>query len=338
MPALFRSVVRLLIVVASLTSLAPLARAQHPALPLEHVADIALPGPALRFDYQSFDPLRQRLYIAHMGAGRVLAVDVATHEIHVIPDMPDVHGVLAVTELGRVYATVTARNEVTAIDADTLAVLGRAPTGRYPDGIAHAPQARKLFVSNEAGGSDTVIDVGSFRTVATIALGGEVGNTQYDAVSQHIFANVQTTGELVEIDPQSHRIVARHRLEGARGNHGLYIDADRRLAFIACEADRRLITFDLEARKAIAVDAVGAGPDVLAFDPALRLLYVAAESGVVSMFREERRKLVKIGEALLAPGAHSVAVNAQTHDVYFPLKSVNGRPVLRVMRPTADLR
>jgi len=46
--------------------------------------------------------------------------------------------------------------------------------------------------------------------------------------------------------------------------------------------------------------------------------------------------LVKIGESRLAPGAHSVAVNLQTHDVYFPLQNVGGRPVLRVMRPVMD--
>ena len=35
----------------------------------------------------------------------------------------------------------------------------------------------------------------------------------------------------------------------------------------------------------------------------------------------------------LAAGAHAVAVDPATHRVFFPLASVDGRPVLRVMRP-----
>ncbi|MEL7089409.1 MAG: hypothetical protein AAGL98_13370, partial [Planctomycetota bacterium] len=38
---------------------------------------------------------------------------------------------------------------------------------------------------------------------ATIALGGAVGNTQYDPVSKHILVNVQGRGILAEIDPRT---------------------------------------------------------------------------------------------------------------------------------------
>ena len=34
------------------------------------VADVPMPGPAVRFDYQMFDPSSGRLYIAHMNADR----------------------------------------------------------------------------------------------------------------------------------------------------------------------------------------------------------------------------------------------------------------------------
>ena len=40
---------------------------------LEKVADIALPGPAVRFDYQSLDAEAGRLYISHMNADQTVA-------------------------------------------------------------------------------------------------------------------------------------------------------------------------------------------------------------------------------------------------------------------------
>lgn len=309
--------------------------AAPPALPLEHVADIPLPGPTARFDYLSFETVRRRLFVANMGADRILAIDVQTGEVDVIADMPDVHGVLAVPAVGRLYATVTGRNEIAAIDIDTYKTITVAPTGRYPDGIAFVPHPQTLYVSDKLGHSDTVIAGPTHRRIATVELGGEVGNTQYDPVSKHVFVNVGSTSELVEIDADTHKIVARYRLEDARGNHGLYIEPDQHLAFIACEDNNRLIVFDLDAKVQIAAYPVGAGPDVLAFDQKLHLLYVASESGVVSMFREQDKQLVKVGEGHLAPAAHSVAVNQQTHEVYFPLRNIGGRPVLRVMRPLA---
>jgi DNA-binding beta-propeller fold protein YncE len=77
--------------------------------------------------------------------------------------------------------------------------------------------------------------------------------------------------------------------------------------------------------------SVGGSPDVLAFDPGLRRLYVAAETGDVAVFAERGRTLKKLGEDLLAPEAHVVAVDPSTHLVYFPLQS---GPTLRITRPT----
>ena len=72
---------------------------------------------------------------------------------------------------------------------------------------------------------------------------------------------------------------------------------------------------------------------MLDLDPQPKRLYVAAESGVVSVF-DVRSGLRKLDEGELAPHALSVAVDPRSHRVYFPLEDVDGRPVLRVMRPT----
>jgi hypothetical protein len=75
-------------------------------------------------------------------------------------------------------------------------------------------------------------------------------------------------------------------------------------------------------------------PDVLAFDAGLRRLYVSAESGVVAVFAVGAHGLRKLGEAFLAPEAHSVAVDPRDHLVYFPLQSdTGGRAQLLIMKP-----
>ncbi|MEX3634655.1 hypothetical protein [Paraburkholderia sp. BR14320] len=310
----------------------PAAGQEISNLPLTHVADIPLPGRATRLDYESYDPDRHLLFIAHLGDGEVIVVDVnASRVVARIPDVSSVHGVLAIPGMSRVYASATGTDEIVAIDEATLRIVARMPGGHYPDGMAYAPDVHKLYASDETGGTETVVDVRTNQRITTIPLGGEVGNTQYDAQSHHIFVNVQTRNELVEIDPTVDRIVARFPLPGADHNHGLLIDSTDRLAFVACQGNDKLLVFDMQARRVVRSFPIGKDPDVLAFDPGLGRVFVAGEDGVVSIFGVKGPNVAKIGEGRLGPNAHVVAIDPATHHSYFPLKNVDGHPVLRVM-------
>ncbi|HEV2607641.1 MAG TPA: YncE family protein [Xanthomonadaceae bacterium] len=302
-------------------------------LPLVKVADVPLGGRTTRMDYASYDQGRRLLFIAHLGDSSVIVFDTQANRVVArIAGVKAVHGALAIPELGRVYATATGSNEVVAIDETTLKIVARAPTGEYPDGMAYAPEAHKLYVSNELGAAVTVVDVRSNMRKATIALGGEVGNSQYDPVSRHVFANVQGLSQLVEIDPATDTVVARIDLPGARGNHGLLIDPQRRLAFIACEDNAKLLVLNLTTHRIVASFDVGRDPDVLAIDPEPGWVYVASEAGVVSVFKAQAGTVTRIGEGMLGSNAHVVAVDPTSHLSYFPLKDLRGETVLRIMR------
>ncbi len=314
-------------------------QAGNPAsrLPLTTVADVPLPGNSTRWDYASLDAKRHHLFLAHLGDSAVVVFDTAQRKvIATIPDVSHVHGVLYVPQLDRVYASATGTNEVVAIDANTFKIVARTPGGDYPDGMAYAPGVHKLYVSDEHGGTDTVVDVVNNKRVATIPLGGEVGNTQYDPVSRHIFANVQTRDQLAEIDPVTDKVVARINLPGAEGNHGLYIDAAARLAFIACEGNDKLLVLDLTSRKVLSAFDVAKDPDVLALDPALGWLYVAGESGQVSLFKVRGKTVSALATAWLGPNAHVVAVDPDTREAFFPLKPAREKPMLRITRPNPE--
>ncbi|HEY9132726.1 MAG TPA: hypothetical protein VIM98_13285 [Dyella sp.] len=298
------------------------------------VADAPLTGGATRWDYASLDPVAHRLYLAHLGDSVVTVFDTQTQKVVAdVPNISHVHGVLFVPELGRVYASATGTNEVVAIDPATLKIVARMPAGTYPDGMAYAPEVHKLYVSDEHGDTDTVIDVRTHTRVATIPLGGEVGNTQYDPVSHHIFVNAQGRKQLAEIDPVTDKVVGQMDLPGAEGNHGLSIDSAARLAFIACEDNDKLIVVDLAKRSVLSTFAVAKKPDVLAFDRVLGWLYVAGESGEVSVFHVQGRSVSPMATDVLGADAHVVAVDEATHRAYFPLKSLEGKPALRITEP-----
>jgi DNA-binding beta-propeller fold protein YncE len=324
----------------ALAAAAPLAvgaarlHAARESVPLRLVANVPLPGPSNRFDYTSLDPTASRLYIAHMNAGQLLVFDIRKRRVLKTIAAPGVHGVIAVPPLHRVYASATDARQLYTIDSRTGRVLRRAPAGSYPDGLVYDPAERHVFVSDESGGVEAVFDAAG-RRIATVQLGGEAGNVQYDPGSRRILADVQTRNQVAVIDPRSNVLVRRVALPGCDHPHGLYVDAPRRLAFVACDGNARLLTLDLTSMKVTGGAEVGASPDVLAFDKSSKRLYVAAESGVVAVFAERGRNLRKLGQGLLAPHAHTVAVDSKTHLVYFPLESGSaGRPQLRIMAPT----
>ena len=261
----------------------------------------------------------------------MIVVDTKKRRVVKTIPTPGAHGVLAVPALGRVYASATDDHELLTIDARTNTVIARAPAGDYPDGIAYDSRDRRVFVSDESGGVATVFTAGGHR-IGKVELGGEAGNVQYDSVANRVLVDVQTRNEVAVINPRTYRVVRRVPLPGCEHNHGLLVDAPRRLAFVACQGNAMLLTLDLRRMKIIGRASIGDSPDVLAFDTSLRRLYVSAESGDVAVFDEGKHGLTKLGQAFLAPAAHTVAVDSSTHLVYFPLQT---GPKLQIMKPPA---
>lgn len=300
---------------------------------LAKVADVPMPGPAVRFDYQTFDPENGRLYIAHMNADQLVVFDTATRKLVANLDgFKRVHGVTVAPELHRIYASVTGNHQVTAVDAKTLKILGSAGPVTYPDGLAYAPKQNKVFVSDEHGGVDAVIDAGSNKLLTNISLGGGAGNTVYDPVSEHILVAVHGVNLLAVIDPATDQVIRRVPLPGLKNPHGIALDTKARIAFIAGEENHSLAMLDLTSMKVFATYQVGEDPDVLAYDQGLKRLYVSAESGTVSVFQSNGTSLALLG-AFDMPHAHTIAVDPNTHLVYLPLENVDGRPLLRIMKP-----
>ena len=300
---------------------------------LKRVADIPMPGPAVRFDYQSLDLTQGRLYISHMNANQLVVFDTNKREVVAnLDDFSGVHGVWVVPELGRVYASVTGEHKVAAVDTKTLQTLARAGPIKYPDGIAYAPGPQRVFVSDEHGDADAVIDTKTNSLIASIPLGGGAGNTVYDSGSGHILVAIHEKNEVVAIDPASLRIIGRYPMTGVESPHGIALDQSGRLAFVAGEENHMLAVVDLDTMRVLATHPVGEDPDVLAFDPGLKRLYVSAESGNVFVFREDGKTLVDEGHISI-PHAHTVCVDPNTHLVYFPLENVDGHPLLRIMEP-----
>jgi YVTN family beta-propeller protein len=310
----------------------------NPAATLTTVEDIALDnGPPTRFDYQSIDPVHHWLLVSRSDTNAVLIFDLVRRKVLAqVSGVPDGHGVVAVPTLDRIYAAAGGSNQVVVIDEHTFKILARIPVGANagPDGMAYDPVSERLFVSDETGENDAVIDVRTDRLIAHIPLSGESGNTQYDAATDTIYVNVETKSELDAINPHTLQVIGRYPLSGCQTNHGLLIDSVNRLLFIACTANATLLEVNMRTMRISDQAAIGNSPDVLALDQSQHLVYVACESGIVSVFVEQGETVHKLEEGYIGPHAHTIGVDQQTHLVYLPLQNMNGHPVLRIAQFT----
>jgi len=306
-------------------------------LPLVPVADVDLPGGATRFDYQDIDPGAGHLVVAHMNDGSVLIDDLRDGSVlRELKGIPTARGVVAADDVGIIFVT-SSPNQVVLIDSKSLVEIKRVTTGNAPDGIGWDPAHKVVGVSDQHDGALSLIPDSGSGVRKQVPLGTETGNVVYDAPRGWFWITVVTGSppdKLVAVDPVTAKTTTSIDIPGCKGAHGLRIHPDGQSALIACEDNDLLARVDLGGAHAVTTSSTGSGPDVLSVDPGLGWLYVAAESGDLTVFDIGKPGLTLVGHDHPGDNAHSVAVDPSTHRVFFPLmKGPKGTPVLRIMRP-----
>ena len=308
-----------------------------PALPLVLVAEVDLPGGATRFDYQDVDADRGHLVIAHMNDGAVLFVDLRDGAVlKELRNIPTARGVVVAGDVGIVFVT-SSPNQLVLIDAKTMTELRRVTTGRGPDGVGWDPVHKIVGVSDQGDGALSLIADSGSGVRTQVPLGRATGNVVFDAARGVFWITVVAAAppdQLVSVDPKTAKVTTSSALPGCSGAHGLRIHPDGKSAFVACEGNELLARVALDGDHAITTAPSGGGPDVLGIDPGLGWLYLAAESGDLTVFDVSQPGLALVGHDHPGNNSHSVAVDPATHRVFFPLVAgPKGTPVLRIMRP-----
>jgi hypothetical protein len=308
------------------------------SLPLELVADVPLTGAAVRFDYQDLDPAKGNLVIAHMNDGSVVVVKTSDGSVvKTITGIPTARGIVVADDVGRIFIS-SSPDKLVILDNDAFTELGRVTTGSAPDGVGWDPKDKIVGVSDQGDGAASLIANAGDGARTQIPLGAETGNIVYDAGRGVFWITVVAASppdQLVAIDPVALKTTKSIPLPGCDGAHGLRIHPDGGSALIACEVNDKVARVDLVGdAHAVDLAASGSGPDVMAIDPDLQWLYVAAESGNLVAFDLGRPGLVNIDKEHPGDASHSVAVDPATHHVFFPLvKGPTGAPILRIMKP-----
>src|SRR5215471_6787227 len=294
---------------------------------------IDVPGPkGKRFDYLIIDASRNLLFSTHLGAGLLYAIDLGTNKVvKTFEDLPGIEGVEIAPDVKKAYTSNWLENKIGVIDLQQMKLIKKIPTESKPDGIAYAAPFHKIYVSDERAKAEAVVDVTKDEVVTTLHFQSETGNPRYDPVSKRVYVNLQDKNVIAEIDPATDKEIAEYPVGKCKGNHGMALDSEHRLAFLSCEENDMMTVFSLNSHQPIAYFPQAKGGDVIAFDPGLKRIYVAGYDGAISVFQEEDpAHFRKLGDVPVQKKVHSLAIDPDNHRVYAPEQEENGAPAAKI--------
>src|SRR5437879_11654846 len=100
-----------------------------------------------------------------------------------------------------------------------------------PLGSAYAAPFHKLYVSDERGKAEAIVDVRTDDIVKTLHFDSEAGMPQYDPVAQKVYVNLQDKNIFAVIDPATAEVVVRYSVGRCEGKHGMTLDPEHQRAF-----------------------------------------------------------------------------------------------------------
>lgn len=265
------------------------------------------------YDYLTMDSDTHRLYVAR--ANRVMVIDVEQGTlIGEVKNTPGIHGVALVPKRDRGFTSNGGDATVTVFDLKTLKEVNRIKVGKRPDAILYDAVSDRVFTCNAAGDM-TAIDATKEEAVGTVALGGKPEGVVSDEKG-HLYVNIETKNELVEIDVKNLTITHRWPLAPGTAPTGLAIDLKKRRLFASCH-NEVMVILDADNGKVIDTPKIGKGTDGCAFDPELGLAFSSNGEGTLTVVSQNKEEHYQVAEnAMTQSGARTIALDPKTHYLY----------------------
>jgi YVTN family beta-propeller protein len=276
------------------------------------------------WDYLTMDSSAHRLYASHGTLVEVIDVD-AGKKVGEIADTQGVHGIALAPELNKGFTSNGRTNNVTVFDLKTLQKTGEVATGTNPDAICYEPKTKRVFTFNGRSNDSTAIDAKTNTVVATFMVGQKPEFCAVDGAGK-VYANIEDTSEIVEIDAQTTAVTRRAKLEPCDAPSGLAIDTKNHKLFSVCENKMMAVT-DIATLKVIATPAVGAGPDAAGFDPSTGQIFSSnGQDGTLTIVAMVNGKYAPVDTVTTERTARTMALDEKTHRIYLSAAEVGPAP------------
>jgi hypothetical protein len=244
--------------------------------------------------------------------------------------LPDVRGRIDHLDIdldgGRLFVAALGNNSVEVIDLRAGRRSARLEHLREPQGVAYAPEAKRLFVANGESGrvdvfaGDTLSPVGhvdaledadniryepasgriyvgygialavleapTMQLVSRIKLAGHPESLQLDDTGSRIFVNVPMHSRSPSSIGRKGMWWPTWELGEMRANFPMALDKVDHRLFVATRRPAALLVYDTETGKRIASLPIGGDADDIFFDGERKQLYTICGEGVITVVQQ----------------------------------------------------
>jgi DNA-binding beta-propeller fold protein YncE len=263
-------------------SLAFLVAYANAAPVLEQVQSIPLDGVEGRIDHMAVDAITNRLYVAALGNNTVEVIDLqAGKRVDSLRGMKEPQGIVVIPDSGKVVIASGKDGKVRVYDR-ALKLLGTLDDLDDADNVRYDAQAKLIYVGY-GDGALAVIDPEKISKVADIKLDGHPESFQLSANGPRIFVNVPSAKQIEVVDRERRTVLAKWPVKEAGANFPMALDEPNHRLFVGCRTPAKLLAFDTESGKPVALmDIVGDTDDVF-YDSARKCLYASGGEGAISV-------------------------------------------------------
>lgn len=279
-------------------------------------------GAGERWDYVSYDPVDNRVYVAH--GDHVSVVDAAKNAvIGQIATFPGgTHGI-AVAHAGHIGYTDDGKSgEVGAFDLKSFKVETRLHADTDADGIVFDEHSGHIFVINGDSGTITVIDPKTNAAIDTIKIGAGLEAADIDGKGK-LFVDGAENHDIIVIDTKTNAVAAHYPMPGCVRPHGIAVDAQARRVFATC-INKVMVVVDADKGTLVATLPIGAGSDGAVFDPVRKWAISANGEGTISVIAEkDADHFESLGEIPTARSARTIAIDPASGRLFLPAADVD---------------
>jgi hypothetical protein len=168
-------------------------------------------------------------------------------------------------------------------------------------------------VESHADPNETVINGADGAVVGTIDLGGQPEQGASDG-NGHVYVNLESTDEVVVVDPVAMKVTARYALGDAKGPTGMGLDAKNRRIFSCCVD--KMVVLDADSGKILATLPTGSGTDAGTFNPDTMEAFSSNGNSTMTVVKESDPNTFAVEQQVqTAPRARTCALDAKTGNI-----------------------
>jgi DNA-binding beta-propeller fold protein YncE len=294
------------------TTLCPLSLL---SAPLSLGEPMAVPGTKGGFDFLEIDRQMHRLLADHTGNKSLDVFDLPDGKLIKSVATGAAQGVAVDASHNNYYVTVSDQKKLVEVDRRTLEVSGSVDLPGPPDALTYFPKTGLVYVDHDDGEDLWVIDPVAKKIVTTITIPTAPEYILYDPDFDGLFQNIKSKPVMLLIDARSNTIAQTWSTLPAEKPHGLALDSKTRRLFSA-GGNGKLVVMDCTTGVCLKSVDIAPGVDQIAFDPGNQRIYCASGQGKLSVLEETIEGAKSLGDVETAKGAHTLAVDPDTHSVW----------------------